>query len=82
MSAIDETVPVYSGKFRLVRDVTVAKDQKLKALNGQLTIDGEFRYQACDNRMCYNPQTVPVKWTLHIDAHDRERAPAELRKLK
>ncbi|HTM47309.1 MAG TPA: protein-disulfide reductase DsbD domain-containing protein [Bryobacteraceae bacterium] len=83
LPAIDETVSVYGGQFRLVRDVTMAKDAKLKPLldaQGNLTIEGAFRYQACDNRMCYVPQTVPVKWTLHVEQHDRERVPEPLRK--
>jgi hypothetical protein len=83
LPAIDETVSVYGGQFRLVREITIAKDAKLKPLldsSGNLTIAGTFRYQACDNRMCYIPQTVPVKWTIHIDAHDRQRVPAPLQK--
>lgn len=80
LEAINETVPVYTGSFRLVRDVTIGKDQKLRPLNGELPIEGVLKYQACDERMCYNPQTVPVKWTLHIDQHDRERAPADLQR--
>jgi AhpC/TSA family/Disulphide bond corrector protein DsbC len=83
LAAIDETVPVYAGQFRLVRDITLAKDTTLKSLldpSGNLTIEGTFRYQACDDRMCYVPQTVPLKWTLHVEAPDRERAPASLQK--
>ena len=83
LPAIDETVSVYGGQFRLVRDITIAKDAKLKPLldaNGNFTIEGKFRYQACDDRMCYIPQTVPVKWTLHVEAHDRERVPVELQR--
>jgi hypothetical protein len=83
LPAIDETVSVYGGQFRLVRDITIAKDAKLKPLldtNGNFTIEGKFRYQACDDRMCYIPQTVPVKWTLHLEAHDRERVPEQLQR--
>jgi hypothetical protein len=83
LAAIDETVPVYEGTFRLVRDITIAKDSKLKPFvspAGELTVEGSFRYQACDDRMCYVPQTVPLKWTLHIESHDRERVPAALQK--
>ena len=63
LPAIDETLPVYGGRFRLVRDITIANNAKLK---GELTIDGAFRYQACDDRMCYVPKTVPLKWTLRV----------------
>jgi DsbC/DsbD-like thiol-disulfide interchange protein len=61
LEALDETLPVYSGRFRLVRDISIAPDAK-----GALTIDGTLRYQACDDRMCYLPKTVPLKWTLRV----------------
>lgn len=70
LDAIDETVPVYEGSFRLIRDVTIPKSTK----PGDLTLEGTFRYQACDDRMCYVPQNVPLKWVLHVEKHDRERA--------
>jgi hypothetical protein len=39
-----------------------------------------LRYQACDDKVCYPPDTVPVHWTLQVEGHDRERAPAELQR--
>jgi len=75
LEAIDETVPVYNGKFRLVRDITIGK-----AYLGTLTVEGTLKYQACDDRMCYVPQTVPLKWTFQVEPHDRERPPAELQR--
>jgi AhpC/TSA family/Disulphide bond corrector protein DsbC len=76
LDAIDETVPVYEGKFRLLRDITIAKSAK----PGELVVEGKFRYQACDDRMCYVPVTVPLKWTLTVEKPDLERAPAALQK--
>ena len=81
LKAIKETVPVYQGTFRLVRDVTVARDTTLKPLldaEGKLTIEGALKYQACDDKLCYPPETVPLRWSLQVEGHDRERAPAEL----
>jgi DsbC/DsbD-like thiol-disulfide interchange protein len=63
LEALDETLPVYSGRFRLVRDIAIAEGAKAK---GAVTIEGTFRYQACDDRMCYVPKTVPLKWTLQV----------------
>lgn len=82
LEAIDETVPVYEGHLRLVREITLGRENKLRAIapNGELTIEGTFRYQACDDRMCYVPQTVPLKWTLRVEKHDTERPPAPLQK--
>jgi thioredoxin:protein disulfide reductase len=62
LEALDETLPVYSGQFRLVRDISIA-DSKVK---GAVTIEGSLRYQACDDRMCYVPKTVPLKWTVQV----------------
>jgi hypothetical protein len=43
-------------------------------------VEGTLRYQACDDRVCYVPQELPVKWTFQLEGHDRERAPAELQR--
>jgi len=58
LKAIDETVPAYRGHFRLTRDITSAA-----GTSGRLTVDGSLRYQACDDRVCYIPQTLPLQWT-------------------
>jgi hypothetical protein len=83
LEAIKETAPVFEGAFRLVRDVTIARDAVVKPLldaDGNLTIEGALKYQACDERICYPPETIPVRWILKVEAHDRERAPAELQR--
>ncbi len=78
LEAIGETVPVFDGSFRLVRDVTIGK-----AAPGPLVIEGTLKYQACDDRLCYVPQSVPLQWTVQVEAHDRERPPEPLqRKMK
>lgn len=83
LAAIDETVPVYKDHFQLTRDITIAQDAKLRpALDstGKFTVEGTLRYQACDDRICYIPQELPVKWTFQYAEFDRVRVPAELRR--
>ncbi len=83
LEAIGETAPVYEGAFRLVRDVTIARDAAVRPLldaEGKLTIEGALKYQACDDKICYPPETVPVRWTLQVEGQDRERAPADLQR--
>ena len=75
LEAIDETVPVFDGSFRLMRDITIGKVRP-----GPLVIQGTLRYQACDDRLCYVPQTVPLKWTLQVEPLDVERPPAALQR--
>jgi len=83
LAAIDETVPVYRDRFRLTRDITIGQDAKLRPsldASGKFTVEGTLRYQACDDRVCYIPQEVVVKWAFEYAEFDRVRAPVELRR--
>ena len=82
LPAIDESVPVYEGEFRLIRDVMIGQARELGGLvaDGELTLRGSLRYQACDDKMCYLPSTVPVEWTVAFEQHDRTRVPEALRR--
>ena len=65
LKAIDETVPAYRNHFRLLRDITIkpAVDG-----SGHFTVDGSLRYQACDDRVCYIPQTLKLQWSFEYQA--------------
>jgi hypothetical protein len=76
LDAIDETVPVYTGEFRIIREIVFAPDAKLKSLvneKGEITIHGTLKYQACDDKMCYIPASVPLEWTFKYQPLDRQR---------
>ena len=71
---LDERVPVYRKPFTLVQDVVLDGDPKAQsALRGQefLTISGTLEYQACDDKLCYNPVSVPLSWTLQLKTIQR-----------
>ena len=40
----------------------------------ELSIAGTLTYQACDDTLCFTPQSVPLTWTIGLRALDRERA--------
>ena len=83
LKAIDEKVPVFKGKIRLKRDITLGPDATLKAAadsNAEFTVEGTLRYQACDDQKCYIPQELPLKWTFTYEGFDRTRVPAELQR--
>ena len=83
LKAINETVPVYEGRFSLQKEITLAAAAKLKPIltpDGAVEIEGTLRYQACDDRVCYIPETLPLKWVLRYEAHDPQRVPAELQR--
>jgi hypothetical protein len=72
---LNERVEVYQKPIRLVQDVTVlATPEVQKQLAGMtdLTISGRLEYQACDAKICYMPQSIPVKWTLSVMPLDRK----------
>jgi AhpC/TSA family/Disulphide bond corrector protein DsbC len=83
MPAIDERVPVFEGTFRIRQDVKVSSAAEFSSSLGTagktLTIHGTLRYQACDHKTCFLPNTVPVDWQLQVLPLDRERAPEEIR---
>lgn len=39
-----------------------------------LTVHGRLDYQACDDKICYNPASIPLSWSFAVGALDRERA--------
>lgn len=83
LAAIRETVPVYEGRFRVTRDITLPQQKELLALAGEgrtLTVKGAFKYQACDDKICYTPVTVPLTWTFRVEEHDPRRVPEALRR--
>ena len=80
---LPDPAPVYSGKIRLVREITIGQAQRVKpALNQarELVVSGAFHYQACNDRECFLPDTLPLEWRLRFEDHDSERAPPELRR--
>jgi hypothetical protein len=66
---LKETVKVYEKPFRMVQDVTLALTPALRqrAARGEtLRLSGTLEYQACDDKVCYRPQSVPVEWTMKL----------------
>ncbi len=64
---LNERVKVYSAAFRLTRDVTLTAGPASALAPGAppgLVIAGQLEYQACDDRVCYLPQTLPLTWTV------------------
>jgi hypothetical protein len=66
---LNERVPVFQKPFTLKQDVVVeASPQAQAALRGKdtLTVKGSLEYQACDDKICYNPESIPLSWTLTL----------------
>lgn len=73
---LNERVPVFLKPFRLVQEVVLEGTRDaMSALQGKesITLSGTVDYQACDEKVCYNPTTVPVTWTVSLKPLIRER---------
>ena len=71
---LDERVEVYTRPFQLRRDVTLRATPEMQKLLGAMTsvtITGALEYQACDDKVCFNPARVPISLTLNVKALDR-----------
>ncbi len=82
LPVIEESVPVYEGSFRVLTDITLAgpRDLRGQVKPGEpVVVEGTFRYQACDDKECYIPEQLPIRWSVNLLEMDRERVPENLR---
>jgi peroxiredoxin len=74
---LNERVPVFQKPFRLTQRMTVSAAQQDRAVLAgveALTIKGTLDYQACDDKVCFNPRSMPVAFTVKLRQLDTERA--------
>jgi peroxiredoxin len=68
---LDERVPAFQKPFRLVREIVLegsaAAQAAFRGRDG-LTLTGTLEYQACDDKVCFNPVSLPMTWTVQVRA--------------
>ena len=73
---LDERVPVYQQPFMLLQEAVVSGEPEAAealARIDALTVSGTLNYQACDDKICFDPVTVPLSFTLDVETLDRQR---------
>jgi hypothetical protein len=66
---LNERVPVFQKPFRLTQPVQVSaapEHRKTLAVLSTITITGRLDYQACDDRICFAPKSVPVSHVIRL----------------
>ena len=74
---LDEHVPVYQEKFTILQEVVMNGDARAEEVMSKLdalTLTGTLDYQACDDAICFLPQSIPVSFTVDLEMPDRQRA--------
>ena len=62
MTFENERIPVFQQPFRMIEEVTLGA----VPVGTSLAIGGTITYQACDDKVCYKPETVPVTWMVAV----------------
>jgi peroxiredoxin len=68
---LNERVQVYEKPFRLAQEIVLeGSPEATRMRRGQesLTLTGSLEYQACDDKVCFNPASVPLSWTIPLRA--------------
>ena len=66
---LKERVPVYEKPFTLVQDVVLEGTPAAVGALGDkktVTIHGALEYQACNDKICFNPDSIPLSATVNL----------------
>ncbi len=81
---LNETVPVFEGRFRVTQDVTLAGGRQfvelLKSEDPRLELAATLEYQVCSDKVCHAPAALPLRFTIKVSPLDRERSPEAIRR--
>ena len=73
---LQERVPVFQKPFRLAQELVLdgsAAGQEALRGKDEITITGALQYQACDDKICYTPVSLPLTWKVSLRTLIRER---------
>ena len=59
---LNEKIPVYQKPFTLTVEAVVTSADR------PLAVTGHLDYQACDDKICFAPVSVPLSWTVSLDS--------------
>ena len=66
---LNERVPTYQKPFTITQQIVLdgsAAARAALASQKAMTIGGALTYQACDDRLCYDPVTLPLSWSVNL----------------
>lgn len=65
---LNERIPVYQKPFTLRQELVLDDRPEARAAfrKASLTVTARLAYQACDDKVCFNPVTVPLSWDLPL----------------
>jgi Disulphide bond corrector protein DsbC len=68
LPAIQEKARVYNETFQVRQPIALAPAAAKKGAKAQpIEVVGRLRYQACDDLVCYRPETIKIVWTVAVE---------------
>lgn len=58
-----DKLSVYTGDFKIKAQVSAARS----ATTGPYTVHGELKYQACNDKACFPPKTLPIAFNIVVE---------------
>ncbi len=72
---LDEHIPVFDGAFTIRQVVRLAATREIAALamnpGASATLEATLHYQACDDKVCFMPESIPVSITIGLKPLER-----------
>ena len=62
-AGVSAPVPMYRRMFRVAQPITVGTSAKT---GETITLAGAVNYQACDDKICYPPASIPALWSFTV----------------
>jgi DsbC/DsbD-like thiol-disulfide interchange protein len=59
----DEKVQVFQKPFRLTQEIALDKSAKP---GSTVVVAGTVNFQACDDKVCFPPESAPVSWSVAV----------------
>jgi hypothetical protein len=61
LPAVSQVVRVYDAPFRIAEDITLPA---ASARGAPAVVGGTLKYQACDDSVCYRPESIKLTWQI------------------
>jgi len=61
---LNERIPVYQKPFKMTLGARVEEAAAGAEKGASIKVSGRLDYQACDDKVCFAPVSVPLSWTV------------------
>jgi hypothetical protein len=65
LTAVNESAPIYEQRFQVTQIVQIPPTVSAGRA-AAFAVTGVLKYQACDDRVCYRPEAVKVRWAVPL----------------